>query len=234
MMTDPNDHGSGREDESASGSSLVVPLFPLPNVVLLPLGVLPLHIFEPRYRQMVADVLEADQQIAMALLSPGWEKDYYGRPTIEPTVCVGTILSHELLDDGRYNLLLRGHTRGTVVREDHRKPYRVAHVAPVVSAPVTEDHLIDDRRALARLLASPALSGAPLANKLVDLLDGPAPTPDVADLIAFAFLQDAALKQSILADADVKRRVAGVVRALDETVTLMRPVRRRMTDPNWN
>src|SRR5260221_6462218 len=88
-----------------------VPLFPLPNVVLLPRAVLPLHIFEERYKQMTADVLRGHRQIAMALLNRGWEKDYYGRPAIEPVVCVGTILSHERLPDGRYNFLLQGHTR---------------------------------------------------------------------------------------------------------------------------
>src|SRR5687768_2370471 len=68
-----------------------VPLFPLPNVVLFPRAVLPLHIFEERYKTMAADALAGDRLVAMALLRPGWEKSYYGRPAIEPVVCVGTI-----------------------------------------------------------------------------------------------------------------------------------------------
>src|SRR4051812_8316593 len=94
-----------------------VALFPLPNVVLFPRAVLPLHVFEERYKAMVSDVLNGDQQIAMALLLPGWEKDYHARPAIDPTVCVGTIISHEKLPDGKYNLFLEGHTRARVMRE---------------------------------------------------------------------------------------------------------------------
>src|SRR5215210_2043649 len=103
-----------------------VPLFPLPNVVLFPRAVLPLHIFEERYKEMTADALSGSRQIAMALLKPGWEKNYYHRPAIEPIVCVGTILSHERLADGTYNFLLQGHTRARFVREFGDKPYRLA------------------------------------------------------------------------------------------------------------
>src|SRR5438034_6247945 len=85
-----------------------VPLFPLPNVVLFPRAVLPLHIFEERYKAMTADALAGNGQIAMAVLLPGWEKSYYARPAIEPVVCVGAIISHEKLADGKYNFLLQG------------------------------------------------------------------------------------------------------------------------------
>src|SRR5438093_6138151 len=88
-----------------------VPLFPLPNVVLFPQAVLPLHIFEERYKAMTADALSGDRVIAMALLRPGWEKSYYARPDIEPVVCAGRILSHEKLPDGKYNFLLQGVVR---------------------------------------------------------------------------------------------------------------------------
>src|SRR5881275_2591828 len=94
-----------------------VALFPLPSVVLFPRAVLPLHIFEDRYRAMTADALIGDRRIAMALLKPGWEKTYYGKPEIEPVVCVGRILSHEKLADGKYNFLLQGELRARIVRE---------------------------------------------------------------------------------------------------------------------
>src|SRR5205085_1976564 len=86
-------------------------LFPLPNVVLFPQVVQPLHIFEPRYREMTADALADDRLIAMALLQPGWEADYEGRPPIHPICCLGRIFAEKHLPDGRYNLLLRGLTR---------------------------------------------------------------------------------------------------------------------------
>src|SRR5512135_1917533 len=108
-----------------SSELLGMPLFPLPNVVLFPRAVLPLHIFEERYKVMTADVLAGDGRLAMALLKSGWEKDYYGRPAIEQVVCVGQILSHEKLPDGKYNFLLQGRNRARVVREHRGKPYRV-------------------------------------------------------------------------------------------------------------
>src|SRR5687767_2795704 len=126
-----------------------VPLFPLPGVVLFPHAVLPLHIFEERYRAMTADVLRSHRQVAMALLRPGWERDYYGRPAIEPVVCVGTILSHERLADGRYNFLLQGHTRARVVEEVAGGAYREARLERVVQTDADEAGLLEARRGLA-------------------------------------------------------------------------------------
>ncbi len=85
-----------------------VPVFPLPNVVFFPKTTLPLHIFEPRYRQMVAHALDRDRLIAVALLKPGWEKDYHGAPDFYLVATMGRITEHEKLEDGRYNILLEG------------------------------------------------------------------------------------------------------------------------------
>src|SRR5438552_2023140 len=103
-----HDYNSGMSHGDDPAKLDSVPLFPLPNVVLFPRAVLPLHIFEERYKAMTADALNGDRRIAMALLRPGWERSYYGRPQIEPVVCVGKILSHEKLPDGKYNFLLQG------------------------------------------------------------------------------------------------------------------------------
>jgi uncharacterized protein len=91
-----------------SEPSAVIPVFPLPNVVLFPKLQLPLHIFEPRYRQMVRDALSGERLIGMALLKGDWEKDYYGNPAIYRVGCVGKIGEVTPLADGRYNILLRG------------------------------------------------------------------------------------------------------------------------------
>ena len=88
-----------------------IPIFPLPDVVLFPHTLLPLHIFEPRYRQMIRDCLAGDKRLAMALLRPGWESDYYGRPPVHPIAGAGEIIQHEELPDGRFNILLRGTMR---------------------------------------------------------------------------------------------------------------------------
>lgn len=105
-----------------------LPVFALPNVVFFPKTYLPLHIFEPRYRQMVADASAGGQCIAMALLKEGWEVDYYGNPPIYPTVCVGRLVSVQPLVDGRSNILLQGLERCDIVEEHYEKPYREATV----------------------------------------------------------------------------------------------------------
>ena len=105
-----------------------IPLFPLPNVVLFPDVCLPLHIFEPRYREMTSDALDGDRIIGMVLLRPGWEGNYDGRPPVYDVGCAGLITHAEKLDDGRYNLVLRGMEKFRVLREDADRSYRRAEV----------------------------------------------------------------------------------------------------------
>src|SRR6516165_7292581 len=92
-------------------------LFPLPNLVLFPHVMQPLHIFEPRFRQMTTDALAGDRLIAMVLLRPGWEGDYEGRPAIYPVGCLGKVVAEQKLEDGRFNILLRGLSRIHVAEE---------------------------------------------------------------------------------------------------------------------
>jgi Lon protease-like protein len=108
----------------------LLPLFPLPNVVLFPNVFLPLHIFEPRYREMVADAIASDRMIGMVLLRPGWERDYEGRPPVFPVGCSGVMTHVERLADGRYNIVLRGLERFRIVEENHSRSYRSALVEP--------------------------------------------------------------------------------------------------------
>jgi len=105
-----------------------LPLFPLPNVVLLPHAVVPLHIFEPRYREMVRDATAGNGRIGMVLLSEGWETDHHDRPPIRPVGCAGRITELEELPDGKYNLHLVGETRFRVVGEIDGRAYRRAEV----------------------------------------------------------------------------------------------------------
>ena len=105
----------------------LLPLFPLPNVVLFPNVFLPLHIFEPRYREMVADALAGDRMIGMVLLRPGWEHDYEGRPPVYPIGCSGVITHVERLADGRYNIVLRGLERFRIVEEDRLAQLSARH-----------------------------------------------------------------------------------------------------------
>ena len=131
-----------------------IPLFPLPEVVLFPGVPRPLLIYEPRYRDMVADALKGNKIIGMVLLRPGYEKDYEGRPPIYGIGCAGVIEDYEQLPDGRYVILLRGLTRFRVVSEDQRKPYRLARVEAVPELLTDEERgpLSTVRERLARLL----------------------------------------------------------------------------------
>jgi len=99
-----------------------IPLFPLPNVVLFPNVFLPLHIFEPRYRAMVADALREDRLIGMVLLQPGWEAADLDRPPVYPIGCAGLITHVETLDDGRYNIVLRGLEKFRIIEELDAEP----------------------------------------------------------------------------------------------------------------
>jgi Lon protease-like protein len=105
-----------------------IPIFPLPNVVLFPNVFLPLHIFEPRYRQMVGDALTGDRIIGMVLLRPGWEGNYEGRPPVYPIGCAGLITHAEPLPDGRYNIVLRGLEKFRILDEQAGHEYRIARI----------------------------------------------------------------------------------------------------------
>jgi uncharacterized protein len=118
-----------------------IPLFPLPDVVLFPGVARPLLIYEPRYREMVADALKGNRIIGMVLLRPGYEKDYEGRPPIYSIGGAGVIENYEQLPDGRYLILLRGLTAFRVVSEDQRKPYRLARIEAVPDLLKDEERL---------------------------------------------------------------------------------------------
>src|SRR6516162_10197371 len=107
----------------------VARLFPLPGLVFFPHAVQPLHIFEPRYRQMAADALAGDRLIALVLLQPGWEEHYDDTPAVHAVACLGRVAVEQLLPDGRYNLVLRGLARVRIVEElTTDKRYRMARV----------------------------------------------------------------------------------------------------------
>ncbi|MCE2543743.1 MAG: LON peptidase substrate-binding domain-containing protein [Acidobacteria bacterium] len=134
--------GAGMAQTAGDGAlPLSIPLFPLQDVVLFPGVARPLHIFEPRYREMVTDAVQGDGVIGMVLLEPGHEADYEGNPPIFPVGCAGDITEAEELDDGRWIIVLRGSAKFRVVSEDHSRSYRMAAVEAVA------DPLADDDRA---------------------------------------------------------------------------------------
>jgi Lon protease-like protein len=122
-------HGSdGHDKNTPFPIPTTIPVFALPNVVLFPKTYLPLHIFEPRYRQMVDDAVMGGQCIGMTLLKDGWEQDYYGNPPVFTMGCVGRLVSVQPLLDGRSNILLQGLERFEMTQESDEQPYRKATV----------------------------------------------------------------------------------------------------------
>jgi hypothetical protein len=106
----------------------VIPVFPLPNVVLFPGVPLPLHFFEPRYRQLVREVTAGHEIIGMALLRGDWQPHYHEHPDIFETGCAGRIVNLESLPDGKFNIVLQGFREFSIDRHIFDKPYRQAEV----------------------------------------------------------------------------------------------------------
>ena len=162
-----------------------IPLFPLPNVVLFPNVCLPLHIFEPRYREMVSDALDGDRIIGMVLLKPGWEGSYEGHPAIYEVGCAGLITHAERTEDGRYNLVLRGLEKFRIQQEDHGRSYRQAAVDTILEPMNDHDRTMmrEERRRLETLLVPqpegrgvdpkmpPSMPDDELINALAQYLD---------------------------------------------------------------
>jgi len=116
-----------------------VPVFPLPGMVLFPYVMLPLHIFELRYRTMVREALSGERSIAMALLKPGWECDYHGSPEFFRLGCLARIDEVEWLPNDCYNLKVAGLTRVRFERVVQEFPYRSARVRVLQQDPYLED-----------------------------------------------------------------------------------------------
>ena len=154
----------------AAAEEKEIPLFPLPEVVVFPGVERPLLIYEPRYREMVADALKGGRTIGMVRLRPGFEKDYDGRPPIDAVGCAGVIQESEQLPDGRYIILLRGLTTFRVLSEDQRKPYRVGRVELIPEVLNDEDRgpLSAARERLATLLVTVLPAGAELPDPSLD------------------------------------------------------------------
>ncbi|HEX7879167.1 MAG TPA: LON peptidase substrate-binding domain-containing protein [Candidatus Eisenbacteria bacterium] len=195
-----------------------LPVFPLPEIVLFPGVPLPLHIFEPRYRAMMGDVLSrpADQRlIVMALLRPGWEADYDGTPPTYPIATVGEILHSKSLDDGRYLITLRGLERIRLTGEEAVTDggYRVARVA---RAPESADGLSGSGvvDALVRLLDDFAAwtGGVPISVRREDLEARQEARGLVLNTLAFHLSSAAGTRQELLEEDDLARRLERLAR----------------------
>jgi len=201
-------------------------IFPLPNAVLLPGGVLPLHVFEPRYRELTRDCLAGSRQMAIALLQPGFEASYFERPAIHPVCGLGTIICSEELPDGRFHILLRGVGR---IRVEHELPpnghaYRVVRASWVDA---TRTRCVDTLTAShGQLLA--------LCDRLACVLDHGGqelcelvhaqPTPgECADVITAALVTDPRRRQQLLETFDAADRVTAAVELVGKVLCQLAP-----------
>jgi len=126
--------------------TMIVPIFPLPNVVFFPKTLLPLHIFEERYRKMTREAIAGDGRIAMVLLREGWEAKYHASPAVYEIACLGDIENYEELEDGKYNIVLAGVSRVRLLREVQHSPYRLAEAEEISDAPCDDEALDIIRR----------------------------------------------------------------------------------------
>jgi uncharacterized protein len=196
-----------------------VRLFPLPDLVMFPHVMQPLHIFEPRYRDLVADALADDRLMAMAVLAPGWEGKYEGQPAIAPVACLARIVSCRQLADGRYNLFALGVQRVVITHElPAVKSYREA-----------DARLLDDvypsatalaRSSLQRKLTTvfkqllPTLSDN--LEQFEQLLSGELSLGMLTDLVAFALSLPHDAKRQLLEQQLVDRRAKQLLQHLTE------------------
>ncbi|HUY36193.1 MAG TPA: LON peptidase substrate-binding domain-containing protein [Pirellulales bacterium] len=212
-MSDLPDELSFHPDEFSGKARL----FPLPNLVLFPSVLQPLHVFEPRYRDLVAEALEGDKLVAMGILAPGWEPDYEGRPPLAPVACLGRITTCQRMEGGRYNLLLVGLARVGLVRElPPTKSFREAEVE------VFEDHYPSkgfarrqdlQRRLLDEFKRLLPQSG-PVHEPLEQLLAAEVPLGLFTDIMAYTINLGIQVKQQLLAERNVDQRAATLLAAL--------------------
>lgn len=218
-------------------------LFPLDKVSLLPQQVLPLHIFEPRYRQMIEHALDASGQFAMAVFEgERWKHEYHGNPPIRPAVCIGQIMQHEKLPDGRYNVMIQGVCRARVVREvapEAGRLYRLAILEPVGLEGVGADDLdwvegptyVGESTpflSLVRERMREMLSDGPL-TKMADAAAvlGYVNNHDfhpsaLLELVSFTLISDDRLRYRLLAEPSADTRARLILRELDELAAIIR------------
>ena len=197
-----------------------VRLFPLSDLVLFPGVVLPLHIFESRYQEMLQDAVDDDQLIAMATLLPGHEHDYYSRPPVAPIVCIGQVTAHERTESGTYNLVLVGVQPAEILHEiEPVRAFRRASVEVLRTASdASSDKMVDED------LAALVQQRIPAAEKLVRMYrEGRLDTTKMVDVLAFHLPLPTDLKLQLLAESRTEVRVEMLVAALPHMATAAAP-----------
>lgn len=193
-------------------------MFPLPNLVMFPHVMQALHIFEPRYRALFEEAIEDDRLIALGSLAPGWEGDYEGRPPLRPTACLCRIATHQLTDEGTYNVLVLGVRRLRLVRElPPKKLFRVVESEIMEDfepgeAPPGAAAALQQRLLQAFKQAMPRIPNA--YEQLDQLLGSQITLGMLADIVAYTIDLDLETKVRLLSECDVFRRTALLLEAI--------------------
>ena len=205
---------SVRRHEHASLEAALdaIPIFPLPQVVLFPEAVLPLHVFEPRYRKMIHDCLATHGALVIAHIVGG--EDEHGRPRIAPIAGGGIVIEDQTLPDGRSNIVVLGKARLRLeeLDPDDARPYRMARATVLEDLDTrVPDH---DRVALvaaATMFATEVKKHDPhFSFRMPTTIDA----AHIADLCAFQLVVDARTRQLILDELDPRVRVSLVLNQL--------------------
>lgn len=185
-----------------------IPLFPLQDVTLFPNSTQPFHIFEPRYRVMVADALAGDSIIGMVALQPGFEAQYEGRPPVFEVGCAGVIIAAEELPDGRYNIVLRGVAKFRVLSEDQARPYRLAEIEELPESLAESDRplLAQFRTQIEESLRSAFPGAQPPPEDLSDV--------EFVDLLSLVIPMELAERQQLLEADGPLQRASSLARQL--------------------
>jgi Lon protease-like protein len=194
-----------------------LPIFPLPSAALFPGCGLPLHVFEPRYRDLVRDALAGNKAMAVARLKPGFEENYEGRPAVFEVCGAGVIVDHREHDDGRYDILLRGVSRIRILNEhEPLQSYRVVNAELLSDAPSSPELAAAFHERLRALWPELAPHLPELARDLGAFTRGAEGAGELSDRLAGALLADAEVTQTLIAELDPAERMRIVTDEIGE------------------
>ena len=183
----------------------MVPVMTLPNTVFFPQALLPLHIFEPRYRQMLRDVLCSDRVFAVARLAPARGE------AVEPMAAIaslGIIRACQKAENDTSNLLLQGICRVEVQAVVREAPYRIIAVKPITTTAGTHHAELELLRLeVMRLLNLRRRLGTPVPKGMTQFLESIDDIDTFADIAVFNLCDDSALKQQLLETLETRRRL---------------------------
>lgn len=225
-MTDPTRPSlDAMEDDPIQGSlPTQVPLFPLPDHVLLPASPAPYRVFEARYRALVQDLMarpEDRRWLAVPRLAAGWRDDYHGNPPFHETATVGRIVRCEPLTGGHFFIVVEGAARVRLVEHRAATPYRVARVQPLPDTPPAPSDVAALRRSLEGISQAVYALAQLLGSGADDLARAAGDREDLDAMlwrVASCVVDDPDERQSFLEQRLLADRASGVLDTLTSLV----------------